>query len=143
MLVLYAVTMSLSALLLFWVQPMISKMMLPLLGGSPAVWNIAMVFFQTALLLGYLYAHLGRRWLRPKLQSIVHLGLLASACALLPISITTDLELSVDGRPVAWMLILLTLSVGLPVFALSATAPMLQSWFANTGQIESDNPYIL
>ena len=143
MLTLFAVTTGLSALLLFWVQPMISKMMLPLLGGSPAVWNIAMVFFQTALLLGYLYAHLGRRWLRPKLQSIVHLGLLASACALLPISITTDLELPVDGRPVAWMLILLTLSVGLPIFALAATAPMLQSWFANTGQIDSDNPYIL
>ena len=69
MLALYAVTLGLGALLLFVVQPMFSKMVLPLLGGSPAVWNIAMVFFQAALLAGYLYAHLGRRWLRPSGQS--------------------------------------------------------------------------
>ncbi len=65
MLVLYAVTLGLGALLLFWVQPMFAKMVLPLMGGSPTVWNIALVFFQAALLAGYLYAHLGHRWLRP------------------------------------------------------------------------------
>jgi len=143
MLPLYAVTLGLGALLLFWVQPMFSKMVLPLLGGSPAVWNIAMVFFQAALLAGYLYAHLGQRYLRPKRQAAVHLILLALAFAALPIAVAADLQPPRDGQPAPWLLILLTLSVGLPFFALAATAPMLQSWFAHTGHRDAANPYIL
>ncbi|MBC8238870.1 MAG: hypothetical protein H8E30_00185, partial [Alphaproteobacteria bacterium] len=143
MLALYAVTLGLGALLLFWVQPMFAKMVLPLLGGSPAVWNIAMVFFQAALLAGYLYAHLGHRWLRPKRQAIVHLLLLAMAFAALPIAVAADIKPPTSGQPVAWLLTLLTLAVGLPFFALAATAPMLQSWFAHTGHRDAVNPYIL
>ncbi|MBT3495058.1 MAG: fused MFS/spermidine synthase [Rhodospirillaceae bacterium] len=143
MLPLYAVTLGLGALLLFWVQPMFSKMVLPLLGGSPAVWNIAMVFFQATLLAGYLYAHLGQRYLRPKRQAVVHLILLALAFSALPIAVAADLHPPNDGQPAVWLLVLLTLSVGLPFFALAATAPMLQSWFAYTGHRDAANPYIL
>lgn len=143
MLALYAVTLGLGALLLFVVQPMFSKMVLPLLGGSPAVWNIAMVFFQAALLAGYLYAHLGRRWLRPKWQAILHMLLLAVAFSALPIAIASDLAPPADGQPADWLLGILSLSVGLPFFVLSATAPMLQSWFAHTGHRDAANPYIL
>ncbi len=143
MLALYAVTLGLGALLLFWVQPMFSKMVLPLLGGSPAVWNIAMVFFQAALLAGYLYAHLGHRFLTPKRQAMVHLLLLAVAFAALPIAVAADLQPPGDVQPAMWLLGLLTLSVGLPFFALAATAPMLQAWFAHTGHRDAANPYIL
>ncbi|MBT4489480.1 MAG: fused MFS/spermidine synthase [Rhodospirillaceae bacterium] len=143
MLALYAMTLGLGALLLFWVQPMFSKMVLPLLGGAPAVWNIAMVFFQAALLAGYLYAHLGHRWLRPRAQAIVHLGLLAAAFAALPITLGADLRPPAGGQSAVWLLGILTLSLGLPFFILSATAPMLQSWFAHTGHRDAANPYIL
>ncbi|MDP6830192.1 MAG: hypothetical protein QF512_04450 [Alphaproteobacteria bacterium] len=143
MLALYAVTLGLGALLLFWVQPMFSKMVLPLLGGSPAVWNIAMVFFQAALLAGYLYAHLGHRFLTPKRQAMVHLPLLALAFAALPIAVAADLQPPGDVQPAIWLLGLLTISVGLPFFALAATAPMLQAWFAHTGHRDAANPYIL
>ena len=143
MLALYSVTLGLGALLLFWVQPMFSKMVLPLLGGSPAVWNIAVVFFQAALLAGYLYAHLGNRWLRPKWQATTHLILLALAFAALPISIAAGLRPPSNGEPAVWLLSLLTLSVGLPFVALAATAPMLQGWFAHTGHRDAVNPYIL
>ncbi len=143
MLALYAVTMGLGALLLFLVQPMFAKMALPFLGGSPAVWNIAMVFFQAALLAGYLYAHLGHRWLRPKPQALLHLLLLAAAFGILPIAVAADLQ-PPAGDPVAiWLLGVLAMSVGLPFFALSATAPLLQSWFAQTGHRDAANPYIL
>ncbi|MDP6815581.1 MAG: hypothetical protein QF582_20365, partial [Alphaproteobacteria bacterium] len=99
MLTLFAMTMGLGALLLFWVQPMFAKMVLPVLGGSPAVWNIAMVFFQAALFAGYLYAHLGHRWLRPRRQAIVHLALLALSFSVLPIALAGDLNPPGDGRP--------------------------------------------
>ncbi|MFP6696324.1 MAG: hypothetical protein VCF08_05355 [Alphaproteobacteria bacterium] len=129
--------------MLFVVQPMFFKMVLPLLGGSPAVWNMAMVSFQAALLAGYLYAHLGRRWLRPKWQANLHMLLLAVAFSALPIAIASDLAPPADGQPADWLLGILSLSVGLPFFVLSATAPMLQSWFAHTGHRDAANPYIL
>ncbi len=143
MLVLYGVTLGLGALLLFWVQPMFSKMALPLLGGAPAVWNIAMVFFQSALLAGYLYAHLGQKWLRPKWQAFVHLVLLAMAFAALPIALEDNLQPPPGDGAALWFLGLLTRSLGLPFLALAATAPMLQSWFARTGHRDAGNPYFL
>ena len=142
MLALFAVTLGLGALLLFWVQPMFSKMVLPLLGGSPAVWNIAMVFFQAALLAGYLYAHLGHRYLQPKRQAMIHLLLMALAFAALPVAIAAGAR-PPSSHQAAWLLGLMALSVGLPFFALAATAPMLQSWFAHTGHQDAVNPYIL
>jgi hypothetical protein len=142
-LALYAMTMGLGALLLFWVQPMFSKMVLPLLGGSPAVWNIAMVFFQAALLAGYLYAHLGHLWLRPKWQAIGHMVFLAAAFIALPLTVAPNLQPPTGGQAAVWLLGLLTLSVGLPFVVLSATAPMLQSWFAHAGHRDAGNPYSL
>lgn len=102
-----------------------------------------MVFFQAALLAGYLYAHLGHRWLRPKWQAIGHMVLLAAAFIALPITVASDLQPPGGGQAAFWLLGLLTLSVGLPFFVLSATAPMLQSWFAHTGHRDAGNPYIL
>src|SRR6516164_11661492 len=85
MLLVFAGTLFLSALLLFLVQPMVGKMVLPMLGGSPAVWNTCMVFFQAMLLAGYLYAHATTRWLGPRKQAVLHLVLMAAPFILLPI----------------------------------------------------------
>ena len=87
---LWIVTIFLSALLVFSVQPMFAKMVLPLLGGSPAVWSTALVFFQAALLAGYLYAHLSATWLTPARQVVVHLSLLAAATFALPIGVSAE-----------------------------------------------------
>lgn len=142
MALLYTGTIFLSAFLLFLVQPMIGKMLLPLLGGSPSVWNTVMVFFQALLLFGYLYAHLTRR-LGAKKQAVVHLGLLALAAATLPIVVPHDVPEAVVYQPVTWLLTTLLAAVGLPFFALSANAPMLQSWLASTRHKDAQNPYFL
>src|SRR5690349_14258245 len=107
-------------------QPMFAKMALPLLGGAPAVWNTALVFFQAVLLLGYVYAHfLGTR-LPLKAQVIVHLALLALAFVFLPVAIGAAWRAPPEIMPVPWLIGLLAVSVGLPFFALSATSPLLQ-----------------
>ena len=139
---LWMATIFLSAVLLFFVQPMFAKMVLPLLGGSPSVWSTALVFFQATLLAGYLYAHLSATWLTPPQQVVLHLGVLAAASFILPIAVGTDIAPSVD-QPIVWLLGFLTLSVGLPFFALSANAPLLQSWFARTSHPSAHDPYFL
>lgn len=134
----------LNAALLFSVQPLFTKMVLPLLGGSPAVWNTCLLFFQTLLLAGYLYAHLTSRWLSARNQAILHLGLLGSAVLLLPISVPTSwAQPPSNALPITWLLGLLTVSLGLPFFLLSAGAPMLQRWFAGTSHPMAHNPYFL
>ena len=141
MLAVYTATMGLSALLLFLVQPMFAKMVLPSLGGTPAVWNTCMVFFQAALLLGYGYAHLGARWLTPKRQAIGHAALLALSLFALPIAPRyTDPG---DASPIPWLIGLLTVSLGAPFFMLSATAPLLQRWFASSRHARAGDPYFL
>ncbi len=139
---LWIVTIFLSALLVFSVQPMFAKMVLPLLGGSPAVWSTALVFFQAALLAGYLYAHLSATWLTPARQVAVHLFLLAAATFALPIGVGAETVPTI-GQPILWLLAFLLLSVGLPFFTLSANAPLLQSWFARTGHPAARDPYFL
>ena len=139
----FAVTLFLSALLLFWVQPMFTKMVLPLLGGVPAVWNTAMLFFQTALLAGYAYAHLSSRFLGLRWQVILHVGLLALAAMALPIAVADGWTPPTEGMPVAWLIGLFAVSVGLPFFAVSATAPLLQRWFSHSGHETADDPYYL
>ena len=139
---LWMATIFLSAVLLFFVQPMFAKMVLPLLGGSPSVWSTALVFFQATLLAGYLYAHLSATWLTPPQQVVLHLGVLAAASFTLPIAVGTDIAPSVD-QPIVWLLGFLALSVGLPFFALSANAPLLQSWFARTSHPSAADPYFL
>jgi hypothetical protein len=140
---LFAITLFVSALLLFWVQPMFSRMVLPTLGGSPAVWNTAMVFFQTALLAGYLYAHLISRWLGLRRQVALHLAFLTVAALTLPIAIGPGWTPPTEGTPVFWLIALLAWCVGLPFLVVSATAPLLQKWFAASGHPAAHDPYFL
>ena len=121
-----------SAFLLFQVQPLIGKFILPWFGGSPAVWTTCMVFFQIALFLGYAYAHAATRWLGSRQQAMVHLALLISAAACLPIAPDMSWKPEDAERPTWRILSLLTMTVGLPYFALSSTGPLLQAWFARS-----------
>lgn len=132
-----------SAFLLFSIQPMFTKMILPQLGGSPGVWSVAMVFFQAVLLLGYLYAHLSTRYLAPRTAIYVHVGLLLATLIALPISVAAGL-----GNPPAegqafWLIGVFTFSVGLPFFAVAGNGPLLQAWFARTRHKDAGNPYFL
>ncbi|HEX5831103.1 MAG TPA: fused MFS/spermidine synthase [Gemmatimonadaceae bacterium] len=142
-LLLFTATIFTNALLLFVVQPMFSKLVLPYLGGTPAVWNTCLLFFQAVLLGGYAYAYLATRVLPARVQPAVHVGLLLLSLLALPIGIPPDLQAVVDASPVSWLLGLLTVSLGLPFFALSTGAPLLQQWFARTGHADADNPYFL
>lgn len=141
----FALAIFTSAMLVFSVQPMITKLVLPVLGGSPSVWNTAMVFFQTGLLAGYAYAHLLQRVSSLKLQVGIHLGLLVVAAAFLPLRVNGLLGDPDPAAPIGWLLATLALSVGLPFAVLSATAPLLQAWYARVraGHADGQNPYVL
>ena len=138
----FGATLFASAFLLFSVQPIVSRLVLPRLGGTPAVWNTCVCFFQAALLVGYLYAHLLVTWLRPRQQVAVHAVLLLAALALMPLSMGGDAP-AADGSPAVWLLALLLRDVGLPFVALAATAPLLQGWFARCPHPEASDPYFL
>ena len=140
---LFAATLFASALLLFAVQPMFAKMVLPRLGGSPSVWSVAMVFFQAALLIGYAYAHLLARTLSVAHGALVHLSVLAAAALTLPIGIAQSFGAPPSSGIGLWVVALFTASIGLPFVALSASAPLLQSWFAASGHPQARNPYVL
>src|SRR5437868_2538292 len=131
---LLAATLLVSAALLFWVEPMVGKMLLHLLGGTPAVWNTCLLFFQTALLAGYAYALVASKWLTALQQKYVQLALLALALTSLPIYISnaTANSVPVEGNPVFWLLGRLIVTVGLPFFILAANSTLLQNWFAAT-----------
>ena len=125
---LYAVTIFLSAFLLFQVQPLIAKIILPWFGGSAAVWSAAMMFFQLSLLAGYGYAHfLGKA--KAKTQLMVHGALLLVSCALLPILPNPIWKPDEAGDPTLRILVLLAATIGLPYFILSSTSPLLQVWY--------------
>jgi hypothetical protein len=126
----YALTIFTGAFLLFQVQPLIGKYILPWFGGGPGVWTTCMLFFQVLLLGGYAYAHFTSRWLKPRTQAIVHLVLLAAALALLPITPSDAWKPHGAGNPTLQILTLLAVSLGLPYFVLSATGPLLQQWFS-------------
>lgn len=140
---LFAITLFVSATLLFLVEPMFAKMVLPLLGGTPAVWNTCMVSFQAALLAGYAYAHLATSFLRPSRQIPVHLALVSLALLCLPITIATGWSPPRDANPTLWLLLLLTVSVGLPFFVISTSAPVLQKWVSRTASPAARDPYFL
>ena len=126
----YALTIFTGAFLLFQVQPLIGKYILPWFGGGPGVWTTCMLFFQVLLLGGYAYAHFTSRWLKPRTQAIVHLALLAAALALLPITPSDSWKPHGGGNPTLQILALLAVSLGLPYFVLSSTGPLIQQWFS-------------
>ncbi|MCU0804689.1 MAG: fused MFS/spermidine synthase [Burkholderiales bacterium] len=128
--VLFAATILASAFLLFEVQPLIARVILPWFGGSAAVWTACMVFFQVTLLVGYAYAHVLVSRVRPRLQGVVHLALLAASLAALPILPSESWKPAVEGDPTGRILLLLFAVVGLPYFLLSTTGPLVQAWFA-------------
>jgi hypothetical protein len=126
---LYAITIFLSAFLLFQVQPLIAKIILPWFGGSAAVWSAAMLFFQLVLLAGYAYAHVSIRFLKAKQQMMTHVTLLLASCAVLPILPSETWKPSESGDPTLRILMLLIATIGLPYFLLSSTSPLLQAWY--------------
>lgn len=128
----YAISIFTGAFLLFQVQPLIGKYILPWFGGSPGVWTTCLLFFQTLLLGGYAYAHLISTRLKPRTQMIVHLVLLALSLVFLPITPSESWKLQTAGNPTVRILLLLTATVGLPYLVLSATGPLLQHWFSRT-----------
>ena len=132
-----------SATLLFLVEPMLARMLLPLLGGTPAVWNTCLVFFQAVLLAGYLYAHAAIRWMGRRTQIAVHLAVLAAALAVLPLAVSSARIPAAVQNPVQSILLTLAATVGLPFFALSASTPILQKWFAQTRHQSAADPYFL
>ncbi len=129
---LYSITIFLSAFLLFAVQPMIAKMILPWFGGTSAVWSTCMLFFQVALLLGYAYAHWLHKTLGARRRAWAHLSMLALSLAALPVLPNPRWKVVVPGHPSVRILALLAVTVGLPYFLLSSTSPLLQAWYART-----------
>lgn len=140
---LFTCTIFAGAVLLFWIQPLFTKMALPLLGGSPLVWNTAMVFFQAMLLAGYAYAHGLSRWLGARAQLVVHAAVLGAAALALPIGIGAGWQPGAGTAPAVWLMALLFASLGAPFFALAATAPLLQRWFSLGRHPGAEDPYFL
>src|SRR6202051_699949 len=142
-LIVYTSAIFVSALLLFSVQPLITKMVLPRLGGSPAVWSVAMVFFQSLLLGGYAYAHYLMQVRNRMIPVIIHLVLLVVALLTLPLSIASGWGEPPSSGYAFWLLGLFAVSIGLPFFALAANNPLLQAWFVRTGHPSGSDPYFL
>ena len=143
LLVIYTAAIFVSALLLFSVQPLFTKMVLPRLGGSPAVWSVAMVFFQSLLLGGYAYAHYLMQLKSRVIPVVVHLALLIAALLTLPLSIASGWGIPPSSGYAFWLLGLFVVSIGLPFFALAANNPLLQAWFVRTGHPAAPDPYFL
>ena len=136
----HTVAIFLSAALLFSVQPLFARMVLPLLGGAPAVWNSCLFFFQGVLLAGYLYVHVTSVFLTARRQLILHVAVVFLPLLCLPIVLRQPLE---DGDPVLRLLLILGVSLGGPVFAVCTTTPLLQKWFVASGHPLADDPYFL
>ena len=128
--ILYALTIVVSAFLLFQVQPVIAKIILPWFGGSAAVWTTCLLFFQLVLLLGYLYSHAVIRYLKPRAQMLLHSSLLVASVVVLPIYPNASWKPVGAVEPTLGILGLLAVTVGLPYFLLSTTGPLLQAWYA-------------
>lgn len=143
LLLMYAATLGLSAFLLFAVQPMFARLILPKLGGAPSVWAVAMCFFQAALLAGYAYAHALDRFARPRAAVLIHISLLLLALLALPIGVAARWGDPPAGDAYRWQLLVMASGVGLPFLAIAATAPLLQSWFARSGHPHAGDPYFL
>jgi len=142
-LIVYTAAIFLSATLLFLVQPMVGRLVLPALGGTPAVWNTCMVFFQTLLLIGYGYSHLLTRYLGARAQAVVHVIVLAAPLAVLPIALPLGLNVPTGEFPIPWLLGVLGVMAGAPFLALSTNGPLIQRWFSATDHRLAGNPYFL
>ena len=132
-----------SAALLFMVQPMFTKMVLPRLGGAPSVWSVAIVFFQGALLAGYAYAHWLTRFAPGRPSVVIHLVVTIAAVFALPLSIAAGWARPPESGETLWLMGLFAASIGLPFFALAANSPLLQAWFARTDHPAAKDPYFL
>ncbi len=141
----FALALFTSAALLFWVQPLVAKMLLPLLGGAPSVWNTCMVFFQALLLAGYAYALLLSQRFSLKNQAVLHAILLLAAGLVLPFTLSNRVLalLPTQSSPIGWLLMTLLVTVGPPFLLLSATAPLLQRWFSHSTHKAARDPYFL
>ena len=139
----FTLTTFVSALLLFSIQPMFAKMVLPVLGGSPSVWAVAMCFFQGALLAGYCYAHLLITKAPLRISGLIHLCLCVVAFLVLPIGLPRGFGEPPPGAPYLWQLGLFTAALGLPFLAVAANAPLLQAWFRASGHSQGRDPYFL
>jgi len=136
-----AITITISAFLLFQVQPLIGKIILPWFGGSPAVWTSSMLFFQVLLLAGYAYADVLIRFFSPRVQLVVHTLVLIAAIATLPIMPGDQWKPESGEHPMLHVLMVLAVSIGLPYFAISTTAPLVQAWYARA--LPAGTPYRL
>ncbi|MDO8835435.1 MAG: fused MFS/spermidine synthase [Vicinamibacterales bacterium] len=139
----FGVAMFLGAMLLFLLEPLFGRLVLPKLGGAPSVWNTCLVFFQLMLLAGYLYAWASARFLAPRTQVWVHGVLVVAALAVLPVRIVPEWAPSAGVGPVLWLLGVMTVSIGLPFLVVSTTAPVLQHWFSRTDHPDASDPYFL
>jgi hypothetical protein len=140
---LFGATMFLSALLLFWVQLITAKMLLPRLGGTPAVWTTCMLFFQVLLLAGYSYVLVTTAWIGPRKQATLHLALLLLSLLFLPLASGSLPSISERSNPALWLFAHLLTVLGLPIFLISTTSPLLQKWFTRTGHAAANDPYFL
>jgi len=141
---LFATTLFLSSVMMFALEPMVAKTVLPILGGTPMVWNTCVLFFQILLLAGYAYAHGVTRWLGTRRSGAAYVAVLVLPLLALPFAIGPDAQPPADGgNPIGWLLLVLAKSIGLPFFALAATAPILQRWFSDTDHPAAKDPYFL
>jgi hypothetical protein len=140
---LFGATMFLSALLLFWVQLIIAKMLLPRLGGTPAVWTTCMLFFQVLLLAGYSYVLVTTAWISVRKQAVLHIALLLLSLLYLPLAAGGVDSISQRNNPALWLFGHLLIAIGLPIFLISTTSPLLQKWFTRTSHTSASDPYFL
>ena len=140
----YIATVFLSAALVFLVQPMFAKMATPLLGGSPNVWNVSLVCFQAALLIGYAYAHTLNHFVKSvRNQVLVHGALLIGAGLVLPFQLSGALGDPDPSQPTLWLIGVFALSIAPPFAVISASAPLIQSWYSHSGRADAHDPYHL
>lgn len=143
MIALFSLTLFVSAALLFWLEPMFGKFLLPTLGSTPQVWIASMLFFQAVLLAGYAYGHVLTARLTLRRQTLVHVALVGVALVVLPVGVPDDVRPPATGNPVWWQLGLMALTIGLPFLALASSAPLLQRWLAQSGHRRAADPYFL
>lgn len=139
----FSATLLCSAFLMFSIQPLLGKLLLPRFGGSPQVWNTCMVFFQAVLFAGYLHAHYTGVYLGLRRQAILHAAIAGLALLALPIGLANTTWLSETQHPVLWLVLTLSASIGAPMFVISSTAPLVQKWFSHTPHPAAHDPYFL